>query len=175
MDPFVKLKIKTDISECLYGDEMVHYGVNRSIEFFKIQESMDARLFEIVPEKYKKYFYTSIMRINEQYIRPHTDSDRKVGINFYIKPASAITLFYNRKENSPDAEKVIGQTNGAVYNESNLILNKKFIAETGDIWILDITQIHSVVCLKKEKRVAYNLSSNVLSYDDTLEILKHLI
>jgi hypothetical protein len=175
MYPFTKLKIKTDIVDCHYGAEDSAYGDDKSIEFFKIPKLIEDQLFAIIPIEYRKHFFCSIMRINANYIRPHTDSDRKVGINFYIEPGNAMTVFYNKKENTADNMKVVGQTNGSVYNESDLIPHKTFKAEVGSIWILDVTQIHGVYSLSNTQRIAYNISSNILNYNDTLEILNHLL
>lgn len=175
MYPFIKLKIKTDIVDCHYGAKTLAYGDNSSIEFFKIPKSVEDQLFDIIPMEHRKHFSCKMMRINKPYIRPHTDSDRKVGINFYINTGNAVTVFYNKKEDTKDNIKVAGQTNGSVYNESALIQHRSFKAIVGDIWILDVTQIHGVYSPSNTQRIAYNLSSNTLNYNDTLEILNHLL
>jgi hypothetical protein len=175
MYPFTKLKIKTNIVDCYYGAEDSAYGDHRSIEFFKISNTLEDQLFNIIPIEYRKYFFCTIMKINANYIRPHTDSDRTVGINFYVDPGNAMTVFYNKKEDTADIMKVVGQTNGSVYNENDVIPFATFKAEIGDIWILDVTQIHGVYSLSNKQRIAYNISSNTLSYSDTLEILNHLL
>jgi hypothetical protein len=176
MKPFVKLKVPTDLIDFTYGDSIVYYGESHSIEFFKISDTIETKLLEIIPKDYRQYFKGSVFSINNNYIKPHTDSERKVGINFYIKCTNAITKFFKQKEGVIiTTEQVIGQTNGVVYKESELTSIGSFIALPKDIWILDVSKIHSVINPIGDERIAYTLSSNELSYEDTLEILKDLI
>jgi len=176
MKPFVKLTTPTNITDIDFGESITYYGVNRSIEFFKISNIIEQQLLEIIPIDYRHHFKGSIFSINTAYIRPHTDSDRKVGINFYIKSNNAITKFFNIKAGAKILhEQVIGQTNGVVYKEVDLVSAGTFIAKPGEIWILDVSKTHSVINPSNEDRIAYSLSSNTLSYEDTLEILKGLV
>jgi hypothetical protein len=176
MKPFVKLTTTNNIMDISFEESIRYHGVNRSIEFFKISNDIEQSLLEIIPINYRQYFKGSFFSINTSYIRPHTDSDRKVGINFYVKGNNAITKFFNIKEGATVVhEQVFGQTNGSVYQESNLVSTGIFKAVPGEVWILDVSQIHSVINASGEDRVAYTLSSNILSYNDTLEILKDLV
>lgn len=176
MKPFVKLTTTNKMMDISFEESIRYHGVNRSIEFFKISDVIEQHLLEIIPVNYRQYFKGSFFSINTSYIRPHTDSDRKVGINFYIKGNNAITKFFNIKQGATILhEQVVGQTNGVVYQEYDLVSNGVFKAIPGEIWILDVSQIHSVINASGEDRVAYTLSSNILSYNDTLEILKDLV
>jgi hypothetical protein len=176
MKPFVKLTTPSRITDIAFGESIVYYGFHRSIEFFKISNLIEQQLLEIIPVEYRHYFKGSIFSINNSYIRPHTDSDRKVGINFYVKCNNAITKFFEEREGVTRVhEQVIGQTNGVVYKEYDLVSTGMFIAAPGEIWILDVSKIHSVINLTGDERIAYTLSSNELSYSDTLEILKDLV
>ena len=176
MKPFVKLTTTNKIMDISFEESIRYHGVNRSIEFFKIPSDIENTLLEIIPVNYRQYFNGSFFSINTSYIRPHTDSDRKVGINFYVKGNNAITKFFNIKENATVLhEQVVGQTNGVVYQEYNLVSTGVFKASPGEVWILDVSKIHSVINAAGEDRVAYTLSSNVLSYNDTREILKDLV
>jgi hypothetical protein len=176
MKPFVKLTVPNKIMDISFEESIRYHGVNRSIEFFNISNVIEQTLLEIIPMEYRKYFKGSFFSINTSYIRPHTDSDRKVGVNFYVKGNNAITKFFNIKEGATVVhEQVFGQTNGSVYQESNLVSTGIFKATPGEVWILDVSQIHSVINSSGEDRVAYTLSSNILSYSDTLEILKDLV
>ena len=176
MCPFVKLNTLNNVMDIDFGESIIYHGVNRSIEFFKISDTIEQKLLEIIPINYRQYFKGSFFSINNSYIRPHTDSDRKVGINFYIKGSNAITKFFNiKKDIMLKPEKVYGQTNGSVYQEYDLVSVGMFKAKPREIWILDVGKIHSVINPNREDRVAYTLSSNNLSYSDTIEILKDLI
>jgi hypothetical protein len=176
MKPFVKLTTPNEIKDIAFEESIVYYGVQRSIEFFKISNFIEQKLLDIIPIEYRHYFKGSVFSINNPYIRPHTDSDRKVGINFYVKCNNAITKFFKEKEGVEQLyEQVVGQTNGVVYKEYNLESTGTFIAAPGEIWILDVSKIHSVINPTREDRIAYTLSSNELTYSDTLEILKDLV
>jgi hypothetical protein len=174
MTYFTKLKTTIPLSTSDVTDSLTTYGKG-SIEFLKISSKVEHEMLSIIPEEYRKYFTGSTMKIINTYIPPHTDSYRKVGINFYIKTDSGITNFFDKKSDDILCEKVSGQTTGRVFKEVDLIPKGSFISKDGEIWILDVSNIHSVINPNGTDRIAYTLSSNVLSYDQTVKILKDLI
>jgi hypothetical protein len=171
MLPFIKLKTVLNLPAPEFKNNLIFYGDQKSIGFFKIDPIIESQLLQIIPDEYRHYFSASIMQITTAYIRPHTDSDRKVGINFYVKTEKAITKFFNKIATTSEVEKVPGQTNGFVYQESELSSAGSFVAIQGDIWVLDVSKIHSVVNPTNSERIAYTLSSNSLSYTDTVKLL----
>jgi hypothetical protein len=174
MTYFTKLKTTVPLSEAEIKDSLTAYGDGR-IEFFKISSNVEQQMLSIIPEDYRKYFAGSTMKINGPYIPPHTDSYRKVGINFYIKTDSAITRFFEKRSEDIVTTQVKGQAEGYVFREIDLQLKDTFVSKDSEIWILDVSKIHSVINPNATERIAYSLSSNVLSYDQTVKILKHLI
>lgn len=174
MQPYVKLKIPNNISSTQHHNVYVSYGKGY-IDFSHIPAEIEKELLSIIPDEFRKYYNGSFMNISNSYICPHTDSDRKVAINFYIKTGGATTLFWNKKSGIENSTKVAGQTNGFTYRECDLNLCGFFRAQPNDIYILDVTQIHSVINNLKKDRIAYTLASNILSYTQTVEILQHLI
>lgn len=174
MTYFTKLKTTVPLSESEVKDSLTAYGDGR-IEFFKISNNVEQQMLSIIPEKYRGYFTGSTMKINGPYIPPHTDSYRKVGINFYIKTDNATTKFFEKRSENIATTQVKGQVEGHVFNELDLILKDTFVSNDNEIWILDITKIHAVSNPNGTERIAYSLSSNVLSYDQTVKILKDLI
>jgi len=44
-----------------------------------------------------------------------------------------------------------------------------------DLYVLDVTQNHSVFNPTSQERIAYSLASKSISYKDTLEILKDFV
>jgi hypothetical protein len=174
MTYFTKLKTVVPLSESEIKDSLTAYGDGR-IEFFKISNIVEQQMLSIIPEAYRKYFTGSTMKITGPYIPPHTDSYRKVGINFYIKTDNATTKFFEKRSENIPTTQVKGQSEGYVFNELDLIHKDTFVSADGDIWILDISKIHAVNNPSGTERIAYSLSSNVLSYDQTVEILKDLI
>lgn len=175
MSPFQKINLSYNIDQIEYSDELYSYG-NGNIKFFKISQYLEDLLFSLIPNNYQNYFKGTCMRINGNYIRPHTDSDRIVAVNFYIKTPKAITTFWKLKEDYVSHPvQVKGQTNGHVYEYKDLKLHKTFISNPMDLYVLDVTQIHSVFNPTSQERIAYNLASNSISYKETLEILKDFV
>jgi hypothetical protein len=174
--PFTKLKISSPVTDIDYHDVTLHtYGTGK-ISFLEISETIVNQLLQILPEYHRQFFKGTVMRISGPYIKPHTDSYRKVTINFYIKTNNAITFFWKKKQPDIAEIQVAGQTNGYTYDIKDLVTNGAFIAKPLDIWVLDVTEIHSVSTNGTDsERIAYSLSSNYYSYADTLEILGNLI
>lgn len=107
-------------------------------------------------------------------IGPHTDAGVKVALNYYITAGTDETIFYKSKDynintieyNSSDAAYTPN-----VYNADDLYTVGKFVAESGDAYILDVSQIHSVNKITNVPRmfIAYLWYNN--SYDEILENL----
>ena len=115
MSPFQKLNLSHNIDQIEYSDELYSYGKG-NIKFFKISKYLEDLLLSIIPNKYQNYFKGTCMTINGPCIKPHTDSDRIVAVNFYIKTPKAITTFWKLKEDYVSHPvQVKGQTNGQVY------------------------------------------------------------
>lgn len=172
--PYYKLNINFNLSDIVYTDRLYTYGKGY-IQFYKIQDSIEKQLLSYLPVNSQKYFKGQLMIINGNTIKPHTDSDRLVAINFYIKPNNAITVFWEEKENLQNKVQVNGQTNGYVYNTQDLILKHKFVAEPNSVYILDVSKIHSVYMTGKEERLAFCLASKYYNYDQTIELFEDRI
>lgn len=171
--PFTKLIFEYNVFMIEYQDMLYSYGKGH-IRFYKISKVVENYLLSFLPEHSRRYFKGQLMIINEN-IKPHTDSDRLVAINFYIKPNNAITMFWEAKENLQNIDKVNGQTNGYVYNTQDLIFKHKFVAEPNSVYILDVSKIHSVYMTGKEERVAFCLASKYYNYDQTIELFEDRI
>ena len=172
--PFTKLTFEYNVFMIEYQDILYSYGKGH-IRFYKISKVVENYLLSFLPEHSRIYFKGQLMKIDGNYITPHTDSDRQVTINFYVNTGNAMTLFWDKKENTTDTIQVNGQTNGYVYNTQDLILKHKFVAEPNSVYILDVSKIHSVCMTGKEERLAFCLSSNYYNYNQTFELLKDLI
>lgn len=155
------------------------YGLG-NIVFFKNKtpDYLQEQLISIIPKDIFKYFSIELMVISSNFIMPHTDSDRKASINFYIKTNNEHTVFFNKKTDVEDKEKVKRQTNGFVYKLNDLIPFEEFIATDGDVFILDTTRIHAVIGSNKKsnlERIALTCSTNDLTFSEVVEILKDKI
>lgn len=170
LSPFTKLNFDYNMSIVEYEDILHSYGKGQ-IRFYKISQVIENYLLSFLPEYSRRYFKGQLMKIDGNFIKPHTDSDRLVTINFYVKPDNAITFFWSKKSNISDDNKVLGQTTGSVYEMKDLVLTHKFVAEPNSAYILDVGKIHSVH-IKNKERLAYCLASNFYTYEQTVDILK---
>jgi hypothetical protein len=153
-----------------YGRETVS-GL-QGLMYYKLDESND-HLFEFIPKELRQHFYLTFMRINIQYVRPHTDSNIKVTINFYLDTNNCKTTFYSFNKDRVVEDRLSSQTNGRIYMMGDLLPEKSFIAKDNEVWILDVTKPHSVIALDStiRDRTAFCLQSEIVSYEDTLSLL----
>lgn len=128
-------------------------------------------IFDIIPEKYKEYFFVTLMHINTE-IPPHTDSGIKSTINIYLKTDNCLTQFYKFKNNTPKTEQVDNQTDGYIFDESDLEKTDSFIAKPNEAWLLDVSLPHSVIPQGEfNDRMAVAIGSS-LQYSIVYDILK---
>lgn len=157
---------------------LVRYGGTIGGKFYgyttyKIDDKTSNKLLEIIPKKYRKDFEPSLISINIENVVPHIDNEIKASINFYVDTADGVTSFHKVKAGiTPYIEKLPNQTDGALYQEKDLDTIGKFKANYGDIYVLDVKQIHSVKCKPDAIRTAYCLKSYTHSYNDVLNIVK---
>ena len=157
---------------------LVRYGGTIGGKFYgyttyKIDVKTSNTLLKIIPKKYRKDFEPALISINIENVIPHTDTNIKAVINFYVDTAEGITSFHKIKDGiDPYIEKLPNQTDGALYQEKDLDVIGRFKADYGDIYVLDVKQIHSVKCKPNAIRTAYCLKSYTHSYDDVIKIVK---
>lgn len=172
---FKQLTIKHDLQfrpswKLLYrfGEEV--NGEFQGISYFGINDFMHQQLLNFLPEKIQSKFIASLMVINRPEIPAHTDNEILVTINFYVKTADAVTRFHEFKPGrEPTVIKLDNQTDGAIYAPECLDTVGEFEAKSGETWILDVKQPHSVSCRTTEPRIAYCLQSTALTYKDVIE------
>ena len=140
---------------------------------YKVDEEVGNKLLELIPEKYRDAFEPSLISMNIEDVVPHVDNEIKASINFYIDTADGVTRFHRIKPGVyPIIEQLPNQTDGALFKEEDLDVVDSFKAEYGDIYVLDIKQIHSVKCKPNALRTAYCLKTYKYSFDEVLDILK---
>lgn len=145
---FIRCKNKFVVPDYEPLNLQISYGVEidnefRGIQYFNLNGNLHPQIYSLIPEKYRKDFFMSLMRVNHT-IPPHTDSGINSTINFYIQTENCITQFYEFKSSETKSYQVNNQTNGFIYDENDLVKTFSFIAEVGEIWALDVTQPHSV-------------------------------
>ena len=142
------------------------------IAYYKAIPEMETKIKSFIPESYHHLFEVNYMVINTHYIPPHNDDKIATTFNFYVNTADAVTKFHAKKENvSVETVRLPEQTNGRMYNADDLYVVSEFIAKPNEVYLLDVQQLHSVSCSKKENRTGYCLQAySGITYEKCLEI-----
>ena len=165
---FKKLALEIDIPSYEIGERIIEYGMDVDNKFnglwysdLKINEHINA-----VPKKHQLDFYPLFLEANS-YILPHFDSGANAVINFYIETDNCKTQFYEIKNNAKPYQ-IKNQTNGCIYNLDDLIETESFIAKPGDVYILNVSKVHSVIPLDSTEinRKAICFSTDSLTFDE---------
>ena len=173
---FKKLDLTFTPPEFKLGEREMEYGLSidnefRGIWYSGIKEDPDFELKKHIPEQYRDQFIVQLMEINF-FILPHTDSGGQSVINFYVETGKCLTQFYEIKEGSKPFQ-IDNQTDGSVYDMKDLNPGPSFIARPGDVYILDVSKVHSVIPLAEEKvtRKAFCLSNSSIDFKSLEKIM----
>ena len=136
-----------------YGDVITYYDA----------ELAGGGVFYTIPLRYRGDFCLSLLKINGA-VPPHTDSEVKTSINFYIEPGDYVTTFYTPE---PKAVKrqIENQTNGYIFQQHELANRGSFKAKPGDAYLLGVDHVHDVqgsgertlLCLGTDKHGFYDV------------------
>lgn len=168
--PFVISGYKPLSEQVTFGD-MVDDKF-KGIKYLNVDCQDYDSVIEYIPVRYRSMFCVSLMEINTL-IPPHTDCDLAT-INFYVETNNYVTEFFKFKNNEPKKYRINNQTgHGFIYNKEDLLINSNFIAEPGDVYILDVTKPHSVTPLNGIKnRVAITLATATYNFNEVCDMLK---
>lgn len=136
-----------------YGDVIAYYDA----------ELVGGGVFYTIPLRYRADFCLSLLKITGP-VPPHTDSEVKTSINFYIEPGNYKTTFYTPE---PKAVKrqIENQTNGYIFQHHELANRGSFVAKPGDAYLLGVDRVHDVqgsgertlLCLATDKHDFYDV------------------
>jgi len=164
---FRKLKHFFHNLEYTQGQEKINYS--DLIRYYETNLTQGGVL-NILPLRYRPDFQLSLMQI-EGAVPPHTDSEVKTSINFYIDPGVYMTTFYSPRPGAKTTQ-VAGQTNGYVYEMPDLLNRGTFIANAGDGWVLNVSAVHGVQPVSKvTRRTALCLATDKHDFDAVIEML----
>jgi len=174
---FQKLNKPFFITDYEALDKQVSFGdtVNgefKGIMYLNVYCQNYRSVLEYIPERYRNKFCISLMEINAE-IPPHTDCDL-VTINFYVETDNCVTEFYKFKNDNPKKHRIENQTGqGFIYDKEDLQIWSNYLAEPGDVYILDVTKPHSVTPLGEIKnRVAITLATASYDYNAVCDMLR---
>lgn len=137
-------EVKIDKLRNEYG---LYEGDNfNGIRYYSLEEkSKQYLLKKFLPKNLCDKFEVLLMMINCDNILPHTDSDIRTVINYYIKGSDAVTYFWKLKNKDNVGSKLDNQTDGAIYDVNDLNCFYSFKAQNNELWILNVKEIHSVL------------------------------
>jgi hypothetical protein len=171
--PFKKLSITADTDFKILAKQ-IEFELDtqgNKIQYFDVA-SPSADAFIASLGKYSQYFYTSFVDVTTN-VPPHTDIVDKVNINFYIETGDYTTTFYSSRDGSTKLTYA-DHGDGHVYNIDDLKPIDSFVAKPGDVYILNGKVIHGVNSDNQLPRKFLQVSTNVLDYEQVLDILTNL-
>ena len=178
MEQFAKLTNNFIIDSYTLRELQTSYSTDDSskefkgISYYNVACTNSVELYNVIPERYRKDFYFSLLYINDA-IPPHTDSSDKAVINFYVKPNDCVTQFYNLKTTSPRLSQVKNQTDGFLFDLEDLDETDKFKAAPNEAWVLDTTAVHSVnPTVNFSERVAVQLGTATYRFKEVIDMLR---
>lgn len=147
-------------------------AAGKKIQYLNVQSDfLDKFIASLGP--YGKHFYTSFVDI-ETDVPPHTDIVDSVSLNFYIETGGYKTTFYKSKEGS-FKQTYADHGDGHVYSLNDLEILDYFIAEPGDVYLLNGKVIHGVNSDgAKLSRKFLQLSTNDLDYNQVATIMRNV-
>mgnify|MGYP003140263895 CR=1 FL=1 len=173
---FKKLDITFDIPDFDTGDLVVEYGLDiggnfHGLWYNEILNENQCPLKNVIPQELQDSFVIQLMQANT-YIHPHTDSGTLAVVNFYLSTNGCVTQFHEIKEGARPF-KLPSQTDGCIYSEDDLELGPSFLAEPGDVYLLDVTKVHSVVppAGVQVDRKALCLASTSLNFEQVKQLV----
>ena len=128
--------------------------------------------FDFVPFDAFKNAQKTVMTINRE-IPPHTDSGVECVINIYTRTSNCLTQFYDIV-GEPDGFQIENQTDGQIFNLDALVPADSFVAEVGDVILLNVKTPHSVKPLTNAPvdREALCFPSQVMTFNQVLALLQ---
>jgi len=163
---FIKLNKNFFDIEYSQGDEAISYG--GIISYFCLND-INKDILKVIPKKYQDFFSVSLLKVTDA-VPPHTDSEAKTVINFYIKPGKYKTVFFDGESST---YQIPNQTNGQMYKRKDLVESKFFVAEQGNAFCLDVTKVHAVDPLEEplEERLAICVSTGDFNFEQVCNML----
>ena len=177
---FKKLNLLHDLPFFPSSDLMQSFGEDtghgwQGISYYSAHPRVVNKVLTTLPADYRSKFSVSLMIINQMELPAHTDNGILVSVNFYIETAGAITKFHKVKTGQQaKTRKLENQDDGAIFDADCLDLVGEFKANKNEVWVLNVKEPHSVSCSTNSIRTAYCLQSNVVSYEQTLNITRRI-
>lgn len=117
-------------------------GTFYGIEYHRAHIDITSEIDAILPAWALSSLVPTAMTINRK-VPPHIDNGISFAVNIYLETSNCLTQFYEIA-GEESSFQIKNQTDGRILNYDCLQPSESFIAEQGDIYILDVSCPHSV-------------------------------
>ncbi len=144
---FLKLGTISNIPSFVSTTQYIRFGEVVNGEFLGINylhAHIDAspELHALVPADGLALARPTLMVINRE-VPPHIDNGISCVLNIYLETSNCITQFYSLSSNEKSFQ-IENQTNGRIFDPDCLEPTVSFVANPGDVYLLDVSQPHAV-------------------------------
>lgn len=126
---------------------------------------------EIVSRLPEDKISIQFMSINHE-VPPHVDNGINTVINIYTKAGGYTTTFHKAKEGA-SKHRLPNQDSGYVCAWHEVDEVDSFIAEDGDAWVLNVSELHSVHSGEGDRSAV--CINTALEYDEVVKLLGDLL
>lgn len=164
------LKTNFDDWLSLKGDNLLSkYNSNTTtLEYFNISDVELFRklhlkkIFTIKPDRIRFSIITG-----QGLLLPHRDHNTKVVLNYYASAGYDATVFYNCKD-AASSIRYPGKEQANIYTLDNLDEVGRYVANSNDAYLLDVSQVHSVEKVNSVPRLFISYLWANHSYEEVL-------
>lgn len=163
-----KFKGESLYSQYISGSVILQYfNIHNEQEFIKQHRQ---KIFSVNPSRVSFAIISG-----KGMLFPHKDHGCQVSLNYYITANEDITNFYNINNSNASGIKYPGKIESNIFNEKDLKKEDNFIANSNDLFLLNVTEIHSVEKINNSPRMFIAYSWDNITYDELLiDIQNHI-
>lgn len=151
----------------LKGDLVQEYKYVPNLSYYEITDYVTAK--RLLPKTVVDVGPCSIkfVEINGRGILPpHVDYGLGVGLNYYFNPSGSTTRFFDRKDSA--IQHTDDETKSHTLKYADLIFKEQFIAHAGDVYLLNVSEVHEVIHFKNTPRQFLQIQWNDTDYHTVL-------
>jgi hypothetical protein len=150
------------------GPVLLQYFNINNIEEFKKQHYR--KIFSLLPDR-----VSFAVIYGKGVLLPHKDHGCQVSLNYYIDAEDDVTQFYEALEPNVVGATYPGKIQSNIFNETDLLAKDNFVAKSNELFLLNVSEIHSVIKTSIKPRVFIAYSWNHITYEELLtDIQRHL-
>lgn len=144
--------------------ELDEYRGVSHVDLIPVTPALSKDILDLVPEHILSIEKPKVIFIINAYggtrILPHIDIGRRTALNIYLTPGSAETLFYKEQKESQIKHNSPGNWDDfrTCPSVKNLTEVDRYKNNLGDMTLLKVNTLHTVVGLENKPRIAISIS-----------------